>query len=217
MPQTALNYFSKDASIRTPTRSTWLASRLAFPVLMLLSREQSLRLGLTPIDDERVIMALRNATGRALDIGCGANNFIRSYGNGVGVDVVNWDGVDLVVEDAARLPFKTGEFDTTAFLACLNHISNRGAAATEAYRVTTPGGRVLVTMITPRLGAFIHWLRFRNDPDHQARCIDHSHEFMGMSAGQVREILTRAGFTDIKRKRFVFGLNSLYLGRKPAS
>lgn len=209
-----LEYFSHDESITIPSRLQTFASRLAFPLLSLLSREESLKLHLTPIDDERVIMALKNAEGRVLDIGCGANNFVRSYGNGVGVDVADWDGCDVVVKDTAKLPFKNGEFDTVSFLACLNHIPNREDAVKEAYRVTSKNGRVLVTMITPRWGAFIHWLRFRNDPDHKERHIDHSHELMGMSPKHVKRILAAAGYKDIKRKRFVYGLNSLYIAQK---
>jgi SAM-dependent methyltransferase len=201
--------------IRQPSAARTLASRVMFPVLSLLSREQSLRLGLVPIDDERVITALRYARGRVLDVGCGANNFVRSYGNGIGIDVHAWEGVDQVVENAAELPFADGSFETVSYLACLNHIPNRAAALHEAYRVTKPGGRVLVTMIPPGVGRFVHWLRFRNDPDHRARTIDHDHELLGMHSTHVRSLIKDAGFTDITRRRFVFGINSIYLGRRP--
>lgn len=190
-------------------------SRLALPVLTLLSREQSLKTGLTPIDDERVIMALKYTEGRALDIGCGANNFIRSYGNGVGVDVHPWEGCDQVVKDTADLPFENGSFDTITLLACLNHIPNRAEVLAEAYRVTKPGGRVLVTMIPPILGRFIHWIRFRNDPDHQDRGIDHDDELLGMHSTHVRSLMKDAGFDNISSKRFVFGMNAIYIGIKP--
>lgn len=209
-----LEYFSKDHSIAIPSKRKVFASRIAFPLLSLISREASLRLGLTPIDDERVIMALKHAKGRVLDIGCGANNFVKSYGNGVGVDVADWDGCDVVVKNTADLPFQHGEFDTVSFLACLNHIPNRDEAVKEAYRVTSDDGIIIITMITPKWGSFIHWLRFRNDPDHQERHIDHSHELMGMSPGQIKGILSAAGYKDIKRKRFVYGLNSIYLAKK---
>ena len=179
-----------------------LASRLAFPLLSLLSREQSLQLGLTPIDDERVIMALKHTKGRVLDIGCGANNFVRSYGNGVGVDV------------AAKLPFKKGEFDTVSYLACLNHIPNRDDSVKEAARVLGKDGRIIITMITPLMGKFIHWWRFRNDPDHQERHIDHDHELMGMSPAHIKQILNDAGFTNVKRKRFAYGLNNIFIATR---
>ena len=216
MPQTnqPVRYFD-EAVIQVPTWRKTLASRAAFPLLSLLSREQSARLGLVPIDDERVIMALTHAKGRVLDIGCGANNFVRSYGNGVGVDVMRWEGCDVQIEDAAKLPFPDGSFDTVTYLACLNHIPNREASVADASRVLRPGGRILVTMITPRLGTFIHWLRRKNDPDHFERHIEHADELLGMSEALVRQILSDAGFERCTRKRFVMGFNSLYVAYKP--
>jgi SAM-dependent methyltransferase len=211
-----LSYFSAADKIELPSKLKTFLSRLAFPLLSLLSREQSLKLGLTPIDDERVIMALRHTKGRLLDVGCGANNFVKSYGNGVGVDVADWKGCDVVIDDAARLPFKRGEFDTVAYLACLNHIPNREAAVKDAARVLGKDGRIIVTMITPMMGKFIHWWRFKNDPDHQERHIDHEHELMGMSPAYTKQILKDAGFGKIKRKRFVFGLNNIYIATRDA-
>ncbi len=212
----AVEYFEnvKGIPITIPSPLETFASRLALPLLALISRDKALDLHLTPIDDERVIMAMKYANGRALDIGCGANNFIRSYGNGLGVDVHPWNGCDQVITDAAKLPFKKGEFQTITYLACLNHIPNREASVKSAYKLLDKGGKVLVTMITPHWGAFIHWIRFRNDPDHQARHIDHDHELLGMSYEQVGAILVGAGFKNVSRKRFVFGLNNLYIAEK---
>ena len=201
--------------IKQPGSIKIFLSRLSLPLLALLSREQTLKVGLTPIDDERVIMALRNAKGKVLDIGCGANNFVRSYGDGVGVDVYPWEGCDKVIKSAGDLPFKKDSFGTVSYLACLNHIPNRAESLKEAYRVVEPGGRIIVTMIPPLWGRFIHWLRFRNDPDHQDRDIDHDHELLGMHSTHVRSLIKDAGFTDITSKRFVFGINSIYIGQKP--
>lgn len=213
MSKKKISYF-KTSTVVVPSHTKTLLSRIAFPLLCFLSREQTLRIGLTPIDDERVIQALKETRGKLLDVGCGANNFVRSYGNGVGVDVADWEGCDLVVKDTSKLPYKKPEFDTVSYLACLNHIPNRNDAVKEAYRVTKNGGKIIVTMITPRMGRFIHWLRFKNDPDHQERHLDHDHELMGMSPSHVRKIIEDAGYTGFKRKRFVFGLNSIYTAVK---
>ncbi len=113
------------------------------------------------------------------------------------------------------MPFKKGTFETISYLACLNHIPNRANALREAYRVMKPGGRLLVTMIPPVMGRFIHWLRFRNDPDHQDRDIDHDHELLGMHSTHVRGLMKDSGFVNITRYRFVFGINSMYVGEKP--
>lgn len=209
-----LDYFSQSDMIAQPSPVKTFVSRIFFPLLSVLSRDQSLKIGLTPIDDERVIMALKHTKGKVLDIGCGANNFVRSYGNGVGVDVADWKGCDIVIKDAAKLPFKKQEFDTVTFLACLNHIPNRNDSVKEAARVLKDDGSILVTMITPKWGEFIHWWRFRNDPDHQERHIDHANELMGMSPDHVQGILHAAGFHNIQRKRFVFGLNSIYIAKR---
>jgi ubiquinone/menaquinone biosynthesis C-methylase UbiE len=213
----SIEYFSGagDAPIRVPSLFTLLVSRFSLPLLSLISRGQALQLGLTPVDDERVIMALKYSKGKVLDIGCGANNFIKSYqGVGTGVDVFPWEGCDVVVKNTAELPFEARSFDTVTFLACLNHISNRDEVLKEARRVLGQDGRVLVTMITPRWGKFIHWIRFRNDPDHKDRHIDHDHELLGMSSKHVKRLMAEAGFKNIRRKRFVFGLNNIYIGEK---
>lgn len=212
----SVEYFEnvRGIPIAVPSKAVTLLSRLALPLLSLISREKALDWGLTPVDDERVIMAMKYSKGRALDIGCGANNFIKSYGNGLGVDVFPWQGCDQVIKDAAKLPFTKGEFQTVTYLACLNHIPNREASVKAAYKLLDEDGRVLVTMITPRWGKFIHWIRFRNDPDHKDRHIDHDHELLGMSPKQVKAILRAAGFKNIRRKRFVFGLNNLFIGEK---
>jgi ubiquinone/menaquinone biosynthesis C-methylase UbiE len=212
--QQELKYFSQADNIKIPNKYKTILSRVAFPLLSLISREQTLKLGLTPIDDERVIMALKYTKGRLLDVGCGANNFVRSYGNGIGVDVEKWQGCDKVIKDAAKLPFKDKSFDIVSYLACLNHIPNREAAVKEASRVLKKDGQIIVTMITPKLGSFIHWLRFRNDPDNQERHINLSNELMGMSPSQVQEVLLKSGYKNIKRKRFVYGLNNIYIGKK---
>ena len=206
---------TKGLPIKQPGPAKVFLSRSLLPLLALTSREKSLELGLTPLDDERVIIALKYAKGRTLDIGCGANHFIKSYGNGVGVDVFPWDGADKVIKDAGKLPFKDNSFGTVSYLACLNHIPNRADSLQEAFRVAEPGGKLLVTMIPPKWGQFIHWIRFRNDPDHQDRNIDHDHELLGMHPTHVRSLMKDAGFINITQHRFVFGINSLYIGEKP--
>ena len=205
---------SKGIPITQPSTIKRFVSRLCLPLLALISREQALKLHLAPIDDERVVMALQHAKGKVLDVGCGANNFVRSWGKGTGVDVFPWAGVDVVVKDAAKLPFKDKTYDTISYLACLNHIPNRAAALDEAYRVLKPNGQVIVTMIPPLWGKFIHWIRFRNDPDHKDRDIDHDHELLGMHSTHVQSLLKDAGFEVIYKKRFVFGINSIYVAKK---
>jgi hypothetical protein len=60
--------------------------------------------------------------GRLLDVGCGANQLVRRYGDGLGVDVHPWANVDVLVSDCSTLELKSATYDTVTFVACLNHI-----------------------------------------------------------------------------------------------
>jgi len=191
---------------------TWqrLKDRLAFPFLAFMSPETARRWGLTPLDDERILACLRYARGRLLDIGCGRNEVVRRYGNGAGVDVYPWPGIDALC-DTTRLPFADGTFDTLTMAASLNHVPReaRPRVLAEARRVLRPGGQLLVTMIDPVIGRLTHRLREGVDPDQLERGIHHD-EDLGLWSSDVRRLLTEAEFSVTWRKRFVFGLNNLY-------
>jgi SAM-dependent methyltransferase len=207
-------YFEPD-TVSIPSLPKKVLSRILMAPLTGISREQALRLGLTPVDDERAIIALKHARGRVLDVGCGANNFVRTYGNGIGVDVEPWAGIDQVIEDAAELPFEDESFDTVTYLASLNHIPNREEALREGFRVCKSGGQLLATMLSPRMGQFIHWLRKPHDPDQQDREIDHSEELLGIDPREMRRMIEAAGFREVRRKRFMIVINNLLIAERP--
>lgn len=209
-----VRYYERRDTVQLPSRTKRLVSRAAFPLLARVSRETALKMRLVPLDDERVIEVLMRARGRLLDIGCGSNTLVRSYGNGVGVDVFPWEGCDVVIEDSALLPFGDGEFDTVSYVACLNHIHNRATSLKEARRVLKDDGQVLITMISPRVGSFVHWFRSRHDPDGLSRSVDHDHELPGMTDGQIEASLEAAGLRLEAKAGFVFGLNHIYTAVK---
>ena len=158
---------------------------------------------------QRVKAVLPHVRGRLLDLGCGSNRLVRHYSNGVGVDVHPWPGADLVVDDTAALQWDSHSFDTITIVAALNHIPNRAAVLNECRRVLRPGGRVVITMLTPRTSRLWHWLRGSWDADQRER---------GMRAGEVygftfRELIAlfeRSGFALLARQRFMLGLNCVY-------
>ncbi len=190
---------------------------LALPLRAVASPELLHRLGLRSMKDERIDAVLPRVEGRLLDVGCGpGNELVRRYrGPGVGVDAFAWPGIDLVC-DTRSIPFGDGEFDTVTIVAALNHIPQREAVLRECCRLLAPGGQLLVTMIGPRVG----WLRHRLiawwDPDQRGR--PHADgELDGMSDRQVRGLLAAAGFRLEGLRRFVCGLNRLYVARKHGS
>ena len=151
--------------------------------------------------------------GRLLDIACGYNNLVRAHGQGVGVDVHPWAGIDVRIGDAARLPFAPAVFDTVSIVAALNHIPNRVEALREVRRVLRPEGRLLVTMIGPATGRVAHAL-FRHDEDERGGMV--TGELDGMPPPQVRAVLRDGGFTVTREVPFQLGLNRLYVAT-PAS
>jgi SAM-dependent methyltransferase len=192
--------------------------RICFPLLAFLSSEQARGLRLTPIDEERVEIALGRCRGLLLDIGCGTNELARGYrsrqGSPIGVDVHPWLGADVVC-DTTRLPFPDRRFDTVTMLACLNHVpqSKRDQVLQEARRVLKDYGQLLLTMINPVVGVVVHAIRRRYDLDQLERGIGEE-EAKGLWDKEVKELLTESRLRLAETIPFVFGLNRLYIAEK---
>jgi SAM-dependent methyltransferase len=161
----------------------------------------------------RIRAVLPFIRGRLLDIGCGMNTLVKAYGNGIGVDVYDWGSVDYVVENSAVIPFADASFDTITIVAALNHMPNREEVLAESRRLLTADGRIIVTMITPKVSAAWHFLRSPWDADQQERGMAAGETF-GFTAKQLVGLVSRQGFTLATRKRFMLRLNSLYVFKK---
>ena len=180
--------------------------------LVLFDQEWLPRFGWNTLEEDRINAVLPHIRGRLLDIGAGQNNLVSRYGNGIGIDVFDWGGGALVVEDSSRLPFQDKSFDTITFLACLNHIPYREGVIQEAARLLREEGRILITMINPLLGNIGHALWWYSEDKKRG----------GMQPGEVgglwkRDILRwlqAAGFVLQAHERFVYGLNNLYIFRR---
>ena len=158
----------------------------------------------------RVKAVLPHVRGRLLDVGCGSNRLVRHYANGVGVDVHPWPGADVVVSDTAALQWDSASFDTVTIIAALNHIPNRAAVLNECRRVLRPGGRVVITMLTPRTSHLWHWLRGSWDADQRERGMRPG-EVYGFTSKEIIGMFERAGFELLAQERFMLGLNCLYV------
>jgi SAM-dependent methyltransferase len=96
-----------------------------------------------------------------LDLGCGDGSFMHSLGLAgrvVGVDVspsalrrarLLWPLKELVLADAARLPFPDGSFRTLLSNCVLEHVGPIGPALSEAARVLAPGGTMALSVPGP--------------------------------------------------------------------
>ncbi len=161
-------------------------------------------------------VVLEKVHGCLLDVGCGDNRIVREHGEEVGADVHKRGDVDVLIEDAACLPFRDRSFDTVSFVACLNHIPSRAMALREARRVLRDGGALLITRIPPGISRVWHRVIRRWDPDQQERSVKPG-EVWGLRPPEIRDPLEAAGFVLLERRRFDLGLSSLYVAQKDTS
>ena len=165
------------------------------------------------LEEKRINQCLKYCQGKILDIGCGNNSLVKKYGNGIGVDVFPWEGVDIIC-DTTKLPFKDGEFDRVFLIACLNHIVEREKVLKEAFRVLKPGGMIIITMAGPKVGFLIHKIGIiLGEPDQKERGMKKG-ELYGMSQREGDALLKKAGFEKISHQKFELGLNTIFLGAK---
>ena len=189
-------------------REVWDAIGIPFR-LALFPQTWLPPLGWTTLEDERIAAVRPWVQGRLLDVGAGTNRLVRTYGNGVGVDVHEWGGGAHVIENAARLPFAASSFDTVTFVACLNHIPNRAAALVEARRVIRDRGSLIVTMIDPILGGIGHAIWWYAE-DRQRGGMKPG-EVGGLWPRDVVSLCAAAGFTLRHHHRFVYRMNHLFV------
>lgn len=189
--------------------------------MVLLPDHVSERFHLTSLRAERLAAALGEIEGRLLDIGAGDNMLVRLHQpastddadarRSIGLDVFDWGGGCVIVENCRRLPFDDATFDTVSFVGCLNHIPERRDALREAYRVLQPGGKLVVTMIGKLIGTIGHAIWWYSEDKHREV---RAEELAGMDSSQVVSLIRGAGFVDVKVRGFVYALNSLYTARR---
>ena len=177
------------------------------PRLVLFDQRWLPTFGWTTLEEERIAAVLPLVEGHLLDIGCGPNTLVDTYGDGIGVDVHDWGGSGLVVPDTSDLPYEDASFDTVTLLACLNHIPYREAVLREAHRLLRPGGRLIVTMIDPVLGELGHAIWWYAEDRHRGGMVEG--EVGGMWNHEIRRIAAAAGFRSVGQRRFVYKLNNL--------
>jgi SAM-dependent methyltransferase len=81
--------------------------------------------------------------GRSLEIGGGFGNLKEYARNVVSTDIVPFPGLDAVA-DAQSLPFRDSCFDNIVAVDVLHHVERPQRFFSEAERVLTPGGRIIL-------------------------------------------------------------------------
>lgn len=179
--------------------------------LLLFDQVWLPRFGWTTLEEERICAVIPHIRGRLLDIGAGPNTLVKRYGHSdsIGVDIYDWGGGALVVENSACLPFENASFDTITFVACFNHIPNRTEVIREARRLLRPDGRVIITMINPIFGGFGHRVWWYSEDKERGGMVEG--EVGGMWTSEIIEICRDSGLYLVEHFRFVYRMNNLYI------
>jgi cyclopropane fatty-acyl-phospholipid synthase-like methyltransferase len=156
-----------------------------------------------------------------LDIGACDGVLFRRLGSriatGVGIDPDASPTSEMNVRlIAGRFPDDldtTESFDAITALAVFEHVDDnaRDAFATACLANLKPGGRCILTVPSPMVDDILKGLI-------KLRVLDgmHEEEHHGFEATQTPSIFRRAGFELEKARKFQFGLNNLFVFRKPA-
>ncbi|MGQ7311845.1 class I SAM-dependent methyltransferase [Microbacterium arabinogalactanolyticum] len=135
--------------------------------------------------------------------------------------------ITFVEADATNLPFKDGEFDAVTMSYGLRNVQEPKQALAELFRVTKPGGRIVINEFSTPPGKLFRGLyRFYNAQvlpkvARLAGTNGDAYDYLNESirdwpdqrtlAGWIRE----AGWTDVEYRNLSFGIVALHRGRKP--
>lgn len=195
-----------------------------FPFRAVFIHEQS-RWGLSSLRDQRMRTVAKYCSGRTLDVGCGPNNIFIQHcyrdPDSVGIDCFPYEGVANVMEDLAALPFPDASFDTITLIAVGGHIphSKRQAEFREFGRLLKVGGHLLMTEGEPITQFLLHkwafvYYRLQGKKDMDTERGMHVEEDYCMPRREIYTYLNTAPLQLIKRVRFMWGLNNIYIAQK---
>ncbi len=156
---------------------------------------------------------------RLLDVGCFDGHLIEQVRNrvaeAIGLDPLaepRSDGRVRIINETfpTAKSLNNDEFDCLTMLAVLEHLPNVSAVADECFRVLKPGGRLVITVPSPRVDAIL-WV------------LEHLHLIDGMSTEQHHgfdvtdtvDLFRGVGFELVARQQFQLCLNNLFVFAKP--
>ncbi|MGB3376546.1 MAG: class I SAM-dependent methyltransferase [Microbacterium sp.] len=137
--------------------------------------------------------------------------------------------ITFVEADATALPFGDDEFDAVTMSYGLRNVQQPKTALAELYRVTKPGGRLVINEFSTPPGRLFRGLyRFYNAQvlprvARLAGTNGDAYDYLNESirdwpdqrtlAGWIRD----AGWTDVEYRNLTFGIVALHRARKPVS
>ena len=197
---------------------------IIFPIRALFMLTDG-KFGLSSLREERMRIVASFCRGKVLDIGCGFGNlFINEFigkENGIGIDIFPYAGVDTIVEDRIDIPLGDCSFDTITLIAVGGHIpkSKRVAEFKEFTRLLKPGGAIVMTegesitqFLVHKWSRLYHGLQGHLDMDTE-RGMEEDEEFC-MPRKELLSYLNTPPLKFVGRKRFMWGLNNVYMSIK---
>ncbi|MGY6499128.1 MAG: bifunctional demethylmenaquinone methyltransferase/2-methoxy-6-polyprenyl-1,4-benzoquinol methylase UbiE [Microcella sp.] len=135
--------------------------------------------------------------------------------------------LELVVGDAEHLPFGDDEFDAVTISFGLRNVQHPNKALAEMYRVTKPGGRIVITEFSrPPLGVLRagYHAYLKHVMPHIAKVASSNadaYEYLFESIADWPDQATlcqwmrAAGFTRVAYRNLTAGVVAMHRGRKP--
>ncbi|HEX2862760.1 MAG TPA: methyltransferase domain-containing protein, partial [Lacunisphaera sp.] len=111
---------------------------------------------------------------------------------------------------AEPLDYPAGRFEAIVLLATLEHIRDKAPLAREARRLLTPGGRLIMTVPSPRVDDIVHTLVRLGLADGMSL-----EEHHGFHPKDTRAIFETPGLRLEHHEAFQLGLNHLFVFRQP--
>jgi len=157
---------------------------------------------------------------RVLDIGCADGELFRKWsgyiGHSVGIEPTLLERV--VTDDYELIPGRfpdqaptESQFDVITMLAVLEHIplDLQPRLADACFEVLKPGGRVVITVPSPRVDDILHLLIKLHVIAGMS-----AHEHYGFKPDHTLGVFASPCFRVLKKARFQLGLNNLFVFEK---